>query len=328
MKYYVTGTTGFIGERVARQLHEAGHEVIAPVRNPAKAQKLVDWGVKVHKGDITDKASMRDAMAGVDGVYHIAGWYKLGWRGRADGQRINVDGTRNVLELMRELNIPKGVYTSTLAIFGDTHGKLVDERYRMNGPWLTAYDRTKWAAHYEVAEPMSKAGLPLVIVMPGVVYGPGDTSGIRGLFIDYLKRRLPMVPAQTAYCWGYIDDIAGAHILAMDRGKPGEDYIIAGPMHTLTDAFALAEKLTGIPAPKLNPPPGLVKLMAAFMGVVERAVPTPYTREGLLSTAGVTYIGNNAKARRELGYNPRPLEDGLRETLYHEMKLLGMPTPP
>jgi len=328
MKYYVTGTTGFIGECVARLLRQAGHEVIAPARNPAKAQKLVDWGVNVHKGDITDKASMRDAMAGVDGVYHIAGWYKLGWRGREDGQRINVDGTRNVLELMRELNIPKGVYTSTLAIFGDTHGKLVDESYRMNGPWLTEYDRTKWAAHYEVAEPMIKAGLPLVIVMPGVVYGPGDTSNLRGLFTDYLKRRLPMVPAQTAYCWGYIDDIAGAHILAMDKGKPGADYIIAGPMHTLTDAFALAEKLTGIPAPKLNPPPSLMKLIAAFMGVVERVIPTPYTREGLLSTAGVTYIGNNAKARRELGYNPRLLEDGLRETLYHEMKLLGMPTPP
>ncbi len=91
-------------------------------------------------------------------------------------ERIHVQGTRNVLELMRELDIPRGVYTSTLAVFSDTKGRLVDETYRHNGPWLSLYDRTKWLAHYRVAEPMIRQGLPLVIVQPGLVYGPGDTS--------------------------------------------------------------------------------------------------------------------------------------------------------
>src|SRR5579859_2597916 len=111
MKYYVTGATGFIGGRVARQLISAGHTVIAPVRAPTKAQDLVELGINVVKGDVTDKESMRASMTGVNGVFHIAGWYKVGVKDKNVGMSINVDGTRNVLQLMQELNIPKGVYT-------------------------------------------------------------------------------------------------------------------------------------------------------------------------------------------------------------------------
>ena len=158
MRYFLTGATGFIGGRVARQLREAGHEVVAVVRDPAKAGSLAAQGVVLAQGDVTDKESMRGAMTGVDGVFHIAGWYKIGARDKRDGTLINIDGTRNVLELMRELRIPKGVYTSTVAVFSDTHGRMPDESYRYNGPHITEYDRTKWVAHYEVAEPLVKAG--------------------------------------------------------------------------------------------------------------------------------------------------------------------------
>jgi nucleoside-diphosphate-sugar epimerase len=147
MRYFVTGATGFIGGRVARRLVEAGHQVVALVRTPAKANELRDGGVELVAGDITDRESMRHPMTGVDGVFHIAAWYKVGARDKHAAQRINVEGTRNVLELMRDLKIPKGVYTSTLAVFGDTHGQIVDENYRYDGPHLSEYDRTKWAAH-------------------------------------------------------------------------------------------------------------------------------------------------------------------------------------
>ena len=223
MRYVLTGATGFIGGRVARQLREAGHEVVAVVRDPAKAGNLAAQGVVLAQGDVTDKESMRGAMTGVDGVFHIAGWYKIGARDKRDGKRINIDGTRNVLELMRELGIPKGVYTSTVAVFSDTHGRLPDESYRYNGPHITEYDRTKWVAHYEVAEPLVKAGLPLVTVLPGLVYGPGDTSSVRTNFIQYLRRKLPLLPKTTAFCWAHVDDIAGAHILAMAHGKAGRE---------------------------------------------------------------------------------------------------------
>jgi nucleoside-diphosphate-sugar epimerase len=325
MKYFLTGATGFIGAHVARQLVEAGHQVIAIVRNPSKAKDLTDLSIAVHKGDVTDKESMRAPMTGVDGVFQIAGWYKIGVRDKSAGEQINVQGTRNVLELMRELGIPKGVYTSTLAVNSDTHGQLVDETYRYDGPHLSEYDRSKWAAH-QVAEQFIAGGLPLVIVMPGLVYGPGDTSSVRTTFIQYLQRKLPMIPRRTAFSWAHVDDIARGHILAMEQGRPGESYIIAGPTSTFEDAMALAEQITGVPAPRLRVSPGPLKAMAAVMGVIEKVVPVPddYSAEYLRINAGVTYIGDNAKARRELGYNPRPLKEGLAETLRHEMRLLGM----
>jgi nucleoside-diphosphate-sugar epimerase len=324
VRYFVTGATGFIGGRVARQLRIAGHEVTAIARDPTAAGALAAIGVAVHRGDVTRKETLRAPMSGADGVFHVAGWYKTGARESATAQATNVDGTRNVLELMRELAIPKGVYTSTLAVFSDTRGYMPDETYRYTGPHLSTYDRTKWLAHYRVAEPMIEAGLPLVIVQPGLAYGPGDTSLVRDTFVQFLQRRLPAAPSRTAYCWAHVDDVARGHILAMEKGRAGQRYIIAGPRHTLVEALAVAEAVTGVAAPRLHPPPLLVKAAAVLMEPLSAAIdlPAAYTAEGLRSIAGVTYLGSNAKARRELGYSVRALEDGLRETLTHELNLL------
>jgi nucleoside-diphosphate-sugar epimerase len=325
MKYFVTGATGFVGGHVARQLVESGHQVVAVVRSPDKAKDLAALGVTLHQGDVTDKESMRAPMQGVDGVFHIAGWYKLGVRDKTPGAQINIQGTRNVLELMKELGIPKGVYTSTLAMNSDTHGKIMDESYEYRGPHISEYDRTKWAAHYEVAAPMIAEGLPLVIVMPGVIYGPGDTSSVRTTLIQYLQRKLPVIPTGTAYSWGYIDDIARAHILGMEQGKAGEHYIIAGPSHTLVEAMDMAQRITGVSAPR-HVAPGLLKAGSAVVGVTEKVIPMPeqYSAEYLRVSAGVTYLGTSAKAQREWGYQPRSLEEGLTTTLHHEMQQLGM----
>src|SRR2546428_2683388 len=316
MRYFVTGATGFIGTRLVRQLREAGHEVGAIARDPGKAGDLTKLGVWVQKGDITDKESLRGPMNGADGVFHLAAWYKIGEKDRSPGVRSNIEGTRNVLELMKELRIPKGVYTSTLAVFGDTKGQLVDESYRHDGPWLSEYDRTKWVAHYEVAEPMMKKGLPLVIVQPGVTYGPGDPSAMGITLREYLERKLRGVPKVSAYCWGHVEDTAAAHLLAMERGRAGESYIVAGEPKTLIDAIELAERITGIPAPRMRPSPGFVRFLAAI------------TRSEMLRvSAGASYLGSNAKAKRALGLRHRPLEEGLRETLLAEMTTLAIPAP-
>ena len=326
MKYFITGATGFIGERVARQLVEAGHEVVALVRSPHKARYLSALGVTIAEGDITVRESMRAPMTGVDGVFHLAAWYKVGVKDKSPAQRINVNGTRNVLELMRALGIPKGVYTSSLAVFSDTQRKMVDEKFRFDGTHLSEYDKTKWEAHYEVAEPMMKAGLPLVIVQPGAVYGPGDTSMVAQTFKQFLKGRLPMLPKETAFCWAHVDDVARGHILALEKDRPGESYIIAGSCHTLEDVFEVVAKIAGKKAPSIRVGPPMLRGMATLMGFVEKVLPLPpsYTSESLRVTAGSTYLGDNSKAKRDLGYDPRPLEEGLRETITHMMNELGM----
>ncbi len=309
----MTGATGFIGSHLVRELRKAGRDVVAVVRDPARAADLVRVGVEVHRGDITDKEGMRRPMAGTDGVFHLAAWYKIGARDTSPAYPSNVEGTRNVLELMQELGIPRGVYTSTLAVFGDTHGQLVDESYRHGGPWLSEYDRTKWIAHYEIAEPMVRRGLPLIIVQPGLTYGPADPSAMGDTLRQYLRGKLRGIPNGAAYCWGHVEDTAHGHVLAMEKGRPGESYIIAGEPRTLIDAIELSERITGIPAPRLRPSPRFLRFLAAI------------TRsETLRVAAGATYLGNNAKAVRELGLRHRPLDEGLRETLLGEMAALGL----
>lgn len=329
-RYLVTGATGFVGAEVAKQLRSRGHRVVALVRSREKAELLGRLGIELHLGDITDPESLRAPMTGVDGVFHLAAWYKTGDpRGLGTATRINVQGTRNVFDVMRELGVPKGVYTSTIAVFSDTHGRAVDESYRYNGPHLSAYDETKWRAHYEVALPAIAQGLPLVIVQPGAVYGPGDTSSLRGLFLNHLRGRLPFVPAGTAFCWGHVDDTAHGHIEAMEKGRIGESYIIAGPAHTMLEAVRVAAATSRRPAPIGALPAVLFRAGAAAMSALERIVPLPSSLSGetLRVIAGVTYLGSSEKARRELGFSPRPLADGLRHLIEHEMRMLGM-TPP
>lgn len=329
MRYFVTGATGFVGGAVVRQLREVGHEVRALVRDPSRAQELRTLGVELHPGDIREPSTMRGPMESVDGVFHLAAWYALGSDEAAYAQSINVGGTRNVLTLCKELQIPKTVYTSTVAVFSDTHGQLVDESYRYDGPMLSEYERTKHAAHYQVALPMIEQGLPLVIVMPGVVYGPGDRGPLHDAFIQYLQGRLPMVPKGARYCWAHVDDIARGHILAMEKGQVGESYILAGEPYGLPEALDLAEGITGVKAPRVRVPAAPIKAVASLIERLERyvALPSTYRSESLRGSAGVTYTARSDKARRELGWHSRPLEEGLRETLTHDMNALGLAPP-
>ena len=324
MEYFLTGGTGVIGGHLARQLLDDGHDVVALARTPATAGALASAGATVVEGDITDRSTLWDPMEGVDGVFHVAGWYDVGVTDPTPGERINVEGTRNVLEVMAELDVPKGVYTSTLAVNSDTDGRVVDEDYRYAGPHLTAYDRTKWEAHYEVAEPLVEAGLPLVTVMPGLVYGLGDTSVFGDALRDFLRGDLPMIPRQVAYSPGHVADIARAHLLAMDQGTPGESYIVGGEPVTLVDLFDVIAKSAGRKPPRAVSP-SLFRTLAPVAALLERVAPLPkdYRAESLRVLAGVTYLGDNTKARTELGLEHRPLREGLEETVRQEMERLS-----
>jgi nucleoside-diphosphate-sugar epimerase len=323
-RYFVTGATGFLGSELAKQLISRGHKVVALVRTPAKARVLRTLGADVHQGDVTDRESLRGPMTGVDGVFHVAAWYKVGFVEPA-AETINVGGTRNVLETMKELGTPRGVYTSTVAVFSDTRGLVPDEYYRYTGAHLSLYDRTKWMAHYEVAMPMMAAGLPLTIAMPGLIYGPGDTGGLHAALVDLLKGRFPITPAVTAFCWSHVEDAARGHIQAMEKGKPGETYIITGPRHTFEEAFDLAADIAKVKKPRFHPRPGVMRFAARLMDILGRAttLPPAYQPEALRVLAGTTYFGSNEKAVRELGYTARPLAEGLTQTIEHELRMIS-----
>lgn len=329
MNIFVTGATGFVGGRLVRRLLARGDQVTALVRDAGRAVDLAQSGVELVEGDITEKESMREGMRGSEALFHVAGWYRVGPADEETAHAVNVVGTRNVLTLMLELGIPKGVYTSTLAVNGDTRGQRVDESYTFSGRHLSVYDRTKWQAHHEVARPLIESGLPLVVVMPGAIYGPGDTSQAGEAMRAYLRGGLPALPKGTAVCWTHVDDAVQGHLLALERGEEAETYIIAGPCHTFVEAYETAERLTGIPAPRIRMPPWALRAASVLMAPLERILPVPdtYRSEALRVQAGATYLGRNDKARRELGYTPRSLEDGLRETLPAMAEEIGVTLP-
>jgi len=138
--------------------------------------------------------------------------------------------------------------------------------------------------------------------------------------VQYLRRRLPILPKQTGYCWGHVDDTVDGHVRAMEKGRPGESYIIAGPPHTLIDAFATAEKITDIPAPRWHVSPTMMLRLANALQVVGRSDAAEMLRVG----AGVTYWGTSEKARQEFGFHTRSLRDGFGKTLPSEMRSLGL----
>jgi nucleoside-diphosphate-sugar epimerase len=269
---------------------------------------------------------MRAGMRGVDGVFHLAAWFKVGVRDRSPAHGVNVVGTRHVLELMAELGIPRGVYTSTLAVNSDTRGTLVDETFRYAGPWLSEYERSKWQALDEVVSPHVQRGLPLIITLPSLAYGPGDRGPAHDFLVDMLKRRLLVLPRRTAFSWLHVEDAARGHIQAMQRGKPGEKYILAGPTQTVREVVEAVARLAGRPLPPLWLGPTGMMAVASLMRAVGRFVPLPtmLASETLRSIAGTTYIGSSAKAERELGFEARPIHVGMLETLRAEATALGM----
>lgn len=325
-RYFVTGATGFLGSELVKQLIGRGHRIAALIRTPAKATLLKTLGVELFTGDITDRESLRAPMQGCDGVFHVAAWYKIGVRnGAAVADRVNAEGTRNVLDIARELAIPRIVYTSSVVVLGDTRGRVVDESHYSRGPFLTAYDRSKWNAHYEVALPMMRDGAPIIIAMPGTIYGPGDSSAIYRSLVQLLRGRLFVTPRATAFSWTYVADAARGLRQAMDAGVVGESYLLTGPVHTVQEVFAMAARIAGRRPPPIHPRPMTLRILAAVAGLFERRdLRFPYSSEELRFLAGTTWLGSSAKAQQALGFSARPVEEGLRHTIEHELRQLGM----
>lgn len=317
MRYALTGGTGFIGRYLARQLREADHEVIAVVRNPAKAASLSALGVDLVPGDVTSRSSMVKAFEGADGVFHVAGWYKVGSSDPEQGWAVNVQGTRNALDAARDAGVPRVVYTSTVAVNSDTHGEVRDETYTFTGEHLSVYDHTKAQAH-EIAQGFAADGLDVVITMPSAVYGPGDTSQIGELIRQAARRKRVLVPAGMRICMAYVDDIATGHVLAMESGRSGESYMLAGPRTTMAEVLRITSEIAGGPAPIVMPD-AMVGASALSAGFLERFLPLPATyRSESLRASRASYLGSPAKAQAELGWHARDLRTGLGATVQAE----------
>ena len=320
MRVFLTGGTGFIGGEVARLLRERGDDVRALVRTPAKAQELEGLGCELIPGDLSDETALRTALTGCDAVVHAAAVYEIGVPESRREQLVdaNVRGTERVLGAALAAGVTKAVYVSTVAVFGDTRGEVADEDWlRPEGQAFTSvYEQTKVEAHHR-AQQIGAQGLPLVVVQPGVVYGPGDHSEVGGLFARLLKGQLPLAPFPSMGITPvHRDDAAAGILLALDKGVAGESYVLAGEPTTMGDVLAALAQVAGKRKPFAALPSFLVRAMVPVGRFVAPVLGfPPNLRELLSSSDGVTFWARSDKAQRELGWTFRPLAEGLATVL-------------
>jgi len=313
-RIWVSGANGFIGTAIVRILRTRGNEVIAPVRDTRKAANLVDMGVTVLEDDLSDVDRLAETMRDVDAVIHAAGSYRVGISREERGAMwdANIGTTTRVLDAAELARTPRIVYVSTVGIFGNTRGRVVDESYRRNirEGFVGWYDETKFGAH-EVAAQRSRAGAPIVAVLPSQVYGPGDHSAVGEQLALAHAGKLPYRALEdVGLGFVHVDDLAVGIVAALDRGSVPGTYILSGPRHRLGEALSIAARLGNKRLPRVAVPNALLRVLAP----AGRLIGQPNLREVVSSSAGVTYWATNERAARELDFKPRELEDGLRDT--------------
>ncbi len=314
----MTGATGFIGGRVAEKLRARGDEVVALVRTPSKGAGLERIGCELVSGDLSDEDAIRTGLKDCDSALHIAADYRVGIPAheRAAMHRANVEGTEIVLDAAIDAGASRILYVSTIGYFGNTRGEVVDETFqRTDLDWLSAYDETKYLAHEVATDRMTK-GAPVVIAQPGGVYGPGDRSDL-ALLIDRVRGgRLPFLPmGDVGFNFLHVDDAVEGIVLAHDKGKIGESYVLGGELSTMAGFVETLCALEGKRLPR-HLPTVFVKAAAPFGPLIGKVFGLPPNMKEMIKAGeGVTYWATDAKARRDLGYAPRDLETGLKQTL-------------
>ena len=315
----ITGGAGFIGRAVVERLGDRGDEIIALVRDPASAGHLQRSGVTLVQSDLGEPDTLRTTMAGASAVIHAAGSYRVGiarWE-RPAMWAANVEVTERVLDAAIDAGAPRIVYVSTINVFGNTRGEVVDETYRRNldDGFLSWYDETKFRAH-EAAEARIAAGAPIVIVQPGLVYGPHDHSVAGQQLALAHAGRLPYIGLpETGMAWVHVRDLADGIVAALDRGRIGEAYVLAGECLRFDDSIRIAARVGGHRPPRFALPAGLARLMAPINDAIGgfRGMPSNVA-ETIRASAGVTYWASHDKASRELGFLSRTLEQGVADT--------------
>ena len=323
MKVLVTGATGFIGGNLARELWRRGHTVRALVRPGSSLLTIEDTGVERATGDILDLASVERAASGCEAVFHCAAAYTFWSQDPQSVRRTNVEGTANVMQAARKAGVSRVVYTSTVSTIGLAQGGfagggLADERTPLSPQFLHGhYKQSKYEAEREVLK-LAEEGMDVVVVNPTAPVGPWDVkpTPTGKIVLDFLKRR---IPAYLATGLNLVDvaDVCAGHILALERGRTGERYILGNRNVTLKEMFRILSEQTGLPAPRLRLPYWLVVGagyidQAVSAGLLHRQPAIPL--EGVIASKKPSYVSCE-KAVRELGLPQNPVENALRQAI-------------
>jgi len=314
MKALVTGANGFTGSNLVKALEQRGDVVVGLVRKSSNLERLSDCKVQFVYGEITDRDALKTAMTGVDWVFHTAAYVELGLVDAAEMERVNVEGTRAVMEVAQAVGVSKVVYCSTIGVFGDTKGQVVDETFqRTQADFSSAYDRTKYEAQ-QIVDQFAAKGLPVVSILPSGIFGADDPH-FGPVLQQFLKKGLKLWAGGDRITGiVHVDDLVAAMILAAEKSKPGEHYIISAGDLTTREMFNLLSQETGIPVPREAPKP-LVRLAGNLLDPIGRLLKwqPPLSRERVHYVYDRCVRVDATKARQELGWQPRSVSETLRE---------------
>jgi dihydroflavonol-4-reductase len=319
MKALVTGASGFVGSAVARALVGSGFKVRVLVRASSTRGNLKDLPVEVVVGDLTDRASLDQAIAGCAAVFHVAADYRLGTREPAQLYRSNVEGTRNILEAARAAGVARMVYTSSVATIGlPVDGSPGEERTPVAlADMIGHYKRSKYLAE-ELVRESARSGFSVVIVNPSTPVGPRDVkpTPTGQIVLDAACGRTPAY-VDTGLNIVHVDDVAAGHLLAFHRGRAGERYILGGDDMTLREILGQIARLVGRQPARIRLPHAALLPVAyiaeAFAKASGRA--TRITVEGVRMARKRMFF-SSAKAINELGYSSRPATEAFADALH------------
>jgi dihydroflavonol-4-reductase len=315
--WLVTGATGHIGNVLVRELVRRGERVRALIPPKESRAALNGLDVESVEGDVLNPDSMRESMRGIRGVFHLAGVISILPGPNPQLRRVNVEGTRNILQAAKATGVEKVVYTSSIHAIQRAEEGVIDEGlpYDIDNPY-GAYDRSKAEATLEVLD-AAQTGLEAVVACPTGVIGPYDFRGsMMGAVIDDAAFARPVLYVDGAYDFVDVRDVADGLIRAAERGRRGESYILSGNKISVRRLLQIVREITGSGFLRLKIPFGLAKFFAFFTPTYYRlagATPrfTPYSLEVLRSNANISH----AKATRELGYHPRAIYETVSDTV-------------
>jgi dihydroflavonol-4-reductase len=314
MLAFLTGATGFVGSHVARALADNGADLRLLVRANSNLKNIHDLKADLYTGDLRDPASLEKGIAGCDAIFHVAADYRLWVRDPDEMYRANVEGTRAILAAARANKVRRVVYTSSVATMGFTQGSLADEKSPVSlANMIGPYKRSKFMAE-QVAIKAARAGQDVVIVNPTTPVGERDIkpTPTGRIVVDFLKKKFPAY-VDTGLNLVDVKECARGHIAALEKGRPGECYILGGENLTLKQILDKLAAITGLPSPTIRVP----YFVALATGVVDELFTGRILGREPRATIDAVRMGrkkmfvSSAKGERELGWKIAPVDDAL-----------------
>ena len=318
MKVLLTGGTGFLGRNVARSVLAAGHDLRLLAREGSDLRGL--GGVEVARGDVVDLDSLRRAAEGCGAVLHMAAVVKMWTPDRSIFDAVNVGGLRNALDAARGAGA-RLVYTSSFLAIGPAGPEpAAEDRVHPGDRYRNDYERTKAEADV-LARQAASDGADIVMLYPGVVYGPGamtDGNLVVKMIVDHLEGRLAGIigPGDRLWSYAFVEDVARGHVAALEKGQKGDRFFLGGPNVDLNGFFKTLQEVAGVAPPRRHIPYAVATLLgAALYGWAELTGQPPLLTHEVVGVFREHWAYSSAKAEDALGYRPTPLKEGLRRTL-------------